>query len=128
MPPKALSPNERCVVTDGFIAPPAGPTLDFRAWAIIIHRRLSSYLKDVHASGGDGVIRWTRGHECVRLEFTPLTWWVNFERNDAFAVPPLAVGRHDEFTARNVADSILGFFEPKLSVPNKPTPELASRS
>ena len=99
--------------------PPEGPTLDLRAWASQVNRQMRSALGDLGVTASSGRITWSRGGLVAWIEPSDTIWWVQFERHGAFAMPPLCVSRHDAFTASCVAKTMLGFFDAKLSVPDR---------
>lgn len=81
---------------------------------------MREYVSDTHASGtGKGV---TIAHFEFSVRIVPdgAIWWVYFDhKSGVFRMPPLAVTRHDFWTVRNVAETIIGYFDPALSTPAK---------
>lgn len=119
--------------------PPPGPTLSFRQWTQALHRHILEYVANVDAAGTSKGVTITyrpplEPHAvhtlgelanpidtALTVRITPAgsTWYVNFERGVRFSMPPLAISRHDSFTAHVTAETIVGFLDPKLSTPDK---------
>lgn len=107
-------------VVDGRLnAPPHQTTLAFREWVRVVYQTVHRFIPDAKASGSTKAVKLSCGALTVRIQPAAEVWWVHFERDGAFAMPPLSVCRHDPLTAQNVAGTIVGFFDATLSTPNK---------
>lgn len=101
--------------------PPEGPRLQFSHWAQAVYRTITLYVPDVHAQGTDERVSFSKASLRVDVTPEPHVWRVYFHAATGFSMPPLAVDRHDDFTARCVAETIVGFFDPLQSTPKKTT-------
>ena len=120
--------------------PPPGPALSFSGWAQTVYQTILEYVPNASAAGSSksGVTITRRpgledkrppslselakaqeGSITARLTPNGSTWYVTCERGGRFAMPPLAVDRHDDFTARQVAGTIIGHLDSAQSTPAK---------
>lgn len=106
--------------------PPPGPTLDFRAWARAVHRRVSAYIEDLHVTPSENEIVWAHFSKSARLRREERCWYFRLEE-DGQQKMLLCIDRFDLFTAQNTADTVLGHFDPALSTPNKPPPPVKKK-
>lgn len=91
-------------------------TLAFAPWARIVRASILERLS-LRATSTPKTATFSSDVLTVRIDASRSTWYVHFERHDgAFAMPPLAIDQRTAETARNVARTVLGFFDATLSV------------
>ena len=100
--------------------PRPGPALDFSSWTERVTDELRAVerhavVRDVAAvKRGRRVVVWRHRDREATVTDEGAVRWVTFS-GGATMMPPLAVERHDAFTARNVARTLAGFFDASLS-------------
>ena len=101
--------------------PPAGPNLDFRTWTETLARYLRAYVPEVLAvRSGPRRTTLRYGDRNVSLIQDGSIYWIRFN-SEADVVPMASLfdgQRHDDFTARNFAKTIAGFFDARHSTAN----------
>lgn len=100
----------------------------FAWWTRAVHEYVNTALGDVHARGNSMRVTFTRGSIGVEIVPDNDIWWVHFHRGGAFAMPSLYVSQHDGATARNVAKTIMGFFDATHSTPDAAAAHASSES
>lgn len=95
--------------------PSAGTSLSFITWARIVHKQLREHVSDLHVNGSPTGAEWSKGALRVQIDGRSSTWVVRFDRQGVFVMPPLTIDRHDDFSASNVAKTLMGFFDARLS-------------
>jgi hypothetical protein len=96
--------------------PPPGKAKPFDEWAFAIVSAVRSYLPDIRAVRKGRLVIIRHGDREARLSMDGSSCWVNFTSTTiATTMASLFDDRRDDFTVKNLAHTIAGYFDARFT-------------